>query len=302
MRIFMTGGKGFVGSMLTRAFCEKGHEVTVLTRRVRPDGTAEKGVLLLEGDPTQSGDWQKSVAGHHAIVNLAGEPVFKRWTKEAKERIRASRIRTTRNVVEALPTPSPGVSLLSTSAVGYYGFRGDEPLDEESPPGDDFLASVCTQWEAEAREAEKKGARVVLCRFGIIMGEGGGALQKMVPLFKKGLGSPLGSGKQWISWIHGEDLARIFVFLLEHPGLSGPVNCTAPHPVTNKEMTRILGEVLSRPTALPAVPAFVIRSLMGESSTMYLKGQKVLPKKLHDAGYSFRFPELEGALRQLDLY
>ena len=301
MRIFMTGGKGFVGSMLTRAFCEKGHEVTVLTRTVRPDTQTKEAVTLIEGDPTWPGPWQEQVPGHDVIVNLAGEPVFKRWSKAAKERIRSSRIETTRNLVDALPDASEGVSLLSTSAVGYYGFRRDEALDETSSPGDDFLASICTAWEAAAKEAEKKGARVVLCRFGIILGQGGGALEKMVPIFKKGMGSPLGNGKQWVSWIHEQDLARIFLFLLENPGISGPVNCTAPQPVTNKEMTRILGDVLNRPTAMPAVPAFVIRALMGESSSLYLNGQKAQPKKLIEAGFSFRFSELEAALRALEL-
>ncbi len=301
MRIFMTGGKGFVGSMLTDTFCREGHRVTILTRTVRPDAQPERGVTLIEGDPTRTGPWQEKVPGHDVIVNLAGEPVFKRWSKAARERIRSSRIDTTRHLVDALPAASEGVLLLSTSAVGYYGFKGDEALDETGPPGDDFLASVCTAWEAAAKEAEKKGARVVLCRFGIIMGQGGGALEKMVPIFRKGMGSPLGSGKQWISWIHEQDMAGIFTFLLHHPDLSGPVNCTAPQPVTNKAMTRILGKVLNRPTALPAVPAFVVRSLMGKSSSLYLKGQKVLPAKLLEAGFSFRFTELDTALRDLDL-
>ncbi|MDZ7698093.1 MAG: TIGR01777 family oxidoreductase [Deltaproteobacteria bacterium] len=301
MRIFMTGGKGFVGSMLTETFCRKGHDVTVLTRTVRPDTQTKEGVTLIEGDPTRPGPWQEKVAGHDVIVNLAGEPVFKRWSKAAKERIRSSRIETTRNLVDALPDASEEVSLLSTSAVGYYGFRGDDRLDETNSPGDDFLASVCTAWEAAAKEAEKKGARVVICRFGIVLGQGGGALEKMVPIFKKGMGSPLGNGKQWVSWIHEQDLAGIFVFLLENPGISGPVNCTAPNPVTNKEMTRILGDVLNRPTAMPAVPAFVVRALMGESSSLYLNGQKVLPKNLLEAGFSFRFTELESALRDLNI-
>lgn len=301
MRIFMTGGKGFVGTILTRALTSKGHQVTILTRSVRGTAPPPEGVSLIQGDPAQKGPWQAQVAGHDVIINLAGESVFKRWTRESKARIRDSRVKTTRNVVNALPPDAAGVALLSTSAVGYYGFRGDQDLDEKAAPGNDFLASVCQQWEAAALAAETKGARVVICRFGIILGRGGGALQKMVPLFKKGLGSPLGSGKQWVSWIHHQDLTRIYHVLLDHPELAGPVNCTAPYPVTNKEMTRILGEVLNRPASMPAAPAFVIRSLMGESSSLYLNGQKVPPRRLLDTGFSFRFPELKAALMDLDL-
>ncbi|MFO7984267.1 MAG: TIGR01777 family oxidoreductase [Desulfatiglandaceae bacterium] len=301
MRIFMTGGKGFVGTRLTRAFCAQGHQVTVLTRSVKGTEDTLDGVSLLQGDPTQKGPWQEQVEGHDVIVNLAGESVFKRWTRESKKRIRTSRLETTQNLVEALPAESARMTLLSTSAVGYYGFRGDEALDEQSAPGDDFLASVCRQWEAAAMGAQNKGTRVVICRFGIILGQGGGALQKMVSFFKKGLGSPLGSGKQWVSWIHEQDLADIYLLLLENPDLTGPINCTAPHPVTNKEMTRILAEALKKPTAMPAVPAIVIRSLMGESSSLYLNGQKALPKRLTEAGFSFQFPKLKGALSHLEL-
>ncbi|MCF8084821.1 MAG: TIGR01777 family oxidoreductase [Deltaproteobacteria bacterium] len=301
MRIFMTGGKGFVGTLLTRALCAQGHQVTVLTRSVRGDEETPEGVSLLQGDPTLPGPWQEQMAGHEVIINLAGESVFKRWTREAKKRILDSRVETTRNLVEALSPDASGTTLASTSAVGYYGFHGDEALDEDSPPGDGFLASVCRQWEAGAMAAQSKGARVVICRFGLILGERGGALQKMVPLFKKGLAGPLGSGKQWVSWIHQQDLAGIYLLLLENPELSGPVNCTAPHPVTNKEMTQVLAEVLNRPAVMPAMPAFAVRSLMGESSSLYLKGQKVLPRRLTEAGFSFQFPELKGALSGLDL-
>ncbi|MFP4086788.1 MAG: TIGR01777 family oxidoreductase [Desulfobacteraceae bacterium] len=302
MRIFMTGGKGFVGTLLSRALCAQGHQVTALTRSVRGDEKTPEGVSLFQGDPTQPGPWQQQVAGHEVIINLAGESVFKRWTREAKKRILDSRVETTRNLVEALSPDASGTTLVSTSAVGYYGFHGDEALDEDSPPGDDFLASVCRQWETGAIAAQSKGARVVICRLGIILGERGGALQKMVPLFKKGLAGPLGSGKQWVSWIHQEDLAAIYLLLLEERSdLSGPVNCTAPHPVTNKEMTHVLAKVLNRPAVMPAMPAFAVRSLMGESSSLYLKGQKVLPQRLTEAGFSFQFPDLKGALSGLDL-
>jgi uncharacterized protein (TIGR01777 family) len=183
--------------------------------------------------------------------------------------------------------------------VGYYGFHGDEALDEAGYPGHDFLAELATDWEASAREAEAHGARVVLCRFGIVLGRRGGALGQMLPFFRKYMGSPLGHGKQWFSWIHEADLVKIPLFLIEKKDLTGPVNCTAPHPVTNRELTRVLGEVLDRPTFLPPVPGFVIKLIMGEFGSVLLKGQRVLPGRLLEAGFQFQFPHLREALQDL---
>jgi uncharacterized protein (TIGR01777 family) len=300
MRVFMTGGTGFVGRTLTKKLTERGYEVTLLTRSIRQPESLPAGASFVEGDPTQKGAWQERVAEHEIIINLAGASIFDRWTKRQKKIIRDSRVLTTRNLVTALSgREGKETVFLSTSAVGYYGFCGDEELQENSAPGSDFLASVTREWESSALEAEKLGVRALLCRFGIVLGAGGGALAELLPYFRKGLGSPLGTGRQWISWIHEQDLVDIYLFLIERKGESGPVNCTAPNPVTNKELTRALGEVLEKPTFMPAVPAFVIKLKMGELGSVLLNGQKVLPKRLLDMGFDFRFPVVREALKDI---
>ena len=237
MRVFMTGGTGFVGSTLSGNLAREGHGVTLLTRKIGKNRPLPQGVSMVEGDPTEPGGWQETVGNHDAVVNLAGASIFRRWTDSEKRLIRDSRIETTRNLVNAIAAGNgKNRTLLSASAVGYYGFHEDETVNEEAPPGKDFLAGVARDWEAEALKAQTPGTRVVLCRFGIVMGSGGGALQEMLPIFKKGLGSPLGSGNQWFSWIHQMDLVRIFMFLLERAELSGPFNCTTPEPVRNKDL------------------------------------------------------------------
>ncbi|MEJ2723555.1 MAG: TIGR01777 family oxidoreductase [Deltaproteobacteria bacterium] len=301
MRILITGGTGFVGSGLTQAFTREGHHVTVLTR----GGTGEKrslpmGASYLQGDPKQEGKWQDAVPGHEVVVNLAGSSIFRRWTDDAKKSIRESRISTTRNLVQAL-SGSKGKTkvLFNTSAVGYYGAGNEEELTEESSPGDDFLAGLAREWESVASEAGAFGERVVLTRFGIVLGKDGGALKQMVPWFRRGLGSPLGSGKQWFSWIHEEDLAGIYLFLFGKEDVSGPVNCTSPNPVRNKELTAALGKALGRPIFLPAVPASVLKFVLGEFGSVLLTGQKVVPKKLQELGFQFLHPDVEEALRDL---
>jgi len=302
MNVFITGGTGFVGTTLTRQLMEKGHHVTILTRKMpsQPSHAATKGVSYLEGDPVRPGPWQEQVSGHDTIINLAGASIFRKWNRKAKELIRDSRVLTTAHLVEAMSSDvNRQTTLISTSAVGYYGFREDEVLDEESPPGDDFLSAVTRDWEAAAARAETLGARVVICRFGIVLGKGGGALGEMVPLFQKGLGSPLGTGRQWFSWVHQDDLVRIYLFLMDRDDMSGPVNCTAPEPVTNRRLTRALGMALGKPTILPPVPGIVIRLMKGEFGTLLLKGQRVLPKKLLTAGFQFQFPAIQEALNDL---
>lgn len=299
MKVFITGGTGFVGTNLARKLTQAGYEVTVLARAIRGDRTLP-GVSFVEGNPTKAGPWQAAVADHDAFINLAGAPIFQRWTKSVKRTIRESRIATTQNLVKALEArKGKETRFLSTSAVGYYGFHEDVDLDEGSPSGEGFLASVCQEWEACALEAEKFGVHVSLLRFGVVLGGRGGALGKMIPLFKWYLGSPLGSGRQWFSWIHEEDLSEIFLYLLGHEEMTGPINCTAPHPVRNREMTRVLGKVLGKATFMPAVPGFMIKLILGEFGSVFLKGQKVLPKRLLRAGFSYKFPDLEGALRDL---
>ena len=300
MNIFITGGTGFVGTYLTKALTAQGHQVTLLTRAIKPGRPLPPGASFLEGNPKEPGPWQKAVAEHQAFINLAGASIFSRWTEDSKKEMRDSRILTTRNLVSALADrKGQETILLSTSAVGYYGFHEDEEITEETPPGSDFLALMARDWEGEARKAEALGVRVIRCRFGIVLGERGGALDQMIPLFSKGLGSPLGTGKQWFPWIHQRDLTQIFLFLLGKPGAAGPINCTAPNPVRNKELTRILAEVLGKPAFLPAVPGFMLKIIMGEFGDVLLKGQKVLPKKLIGLGFHYEFPELKEALHNL---
>jgi hypothetical protein len=294
MKIFVTGGTGFVGRSLAPALVRSGHGVTILTRTGKEEFT---GVSWVKGDPTKKGRWQDALSGHEAVINLAGASIFTRWTEEAKKIIRDSRILTTRNIVEALEG-GRGKTLFSTSAIGYYGFHGDEALSEEAPPGGDFLALLAKDWEEEAKAAERKGCRVVIPRFGIVLGEKGGALGQMIPLFRKYLGGPLGSGKQWFSWIHLVDLVQAYLFLLDHPEISGPVNFTAPHPVRNKELSQWLGKILGRPAFLPA-PGFMLRLVLGEFGSILLEGQKVVPQKLLRAGFEFQYPEIAQALRQV---
>jgi uncharacterized protein (TIGR01777 family) len=302
MRILITGGTGFVGRNVTRAFAQQGHQVTVLTRSIKENPPLPEGSSYLEGDPREKGKWQDAVPDHEAIINLAGSSIFRIWTDKAKKSIWDSRISTTLNLVEALSgSKGRNIVLFSTSAVGYYGPHDEEELDEESSPGDDFLANLAQEWESTARKAEDSGARVVLTRFGIVLGTDGGALKQMIPWYKWGLGSPLGSGKQWFSWIHELDLSRIYLFILERGDISGPVNCTSPNPVRNREVTAALGKALGRPTFLPAVPSWVLKHMLGEFGSVLLKGQKVLPKRLQELGFHFLHPEMEETLRDLTI-
>jgi uncharacterized protein (TIGR01777 family) len=298
MKVFITGGTGFLGAALTEALLAEGHSVTILSRSSK-NRSLKLGLAYCEGNPTTQGTWQKEVSRHDAVINLAGASIFQTWNEKNKEAIHNSRVLTTRNLVDAIGQGSKKITLLNGSAVGYYGFRGDEELDENSSPGEDFLAGVCRDWEAEARKAEGFGARVVLCRIGVILGRDGGALSKMLAVFKWGLGSPLGSGSQWFSWVGLHDLVNIFLFLLNNDAVSGPVNCTSPHPVTNREMTQALGRALHRPTVLPAVPGFVIKGLLGDFGDVFVKGQKVLPKRLLGEGFVFEFPDIEDAFAHL---
>ena len=300
MKIFMTGGTGFVGTTLTRRLVEQGHQVTVLTRRISGAPNPEKRMTLIQGDPTRKGAWQEQVSRHEAVINLAGASIFTRWTHQAKAMIRDSRVLTTQHLVEAMGARNgKKTTLISTSAVGYYGFHGDEELDEQCGPGNDFLAAMSRDWEAAAFQAQEYGVRVIICRLGIVMGTRGGALGQMMPLFRMGLGSPLGTGGQWFSWIHEQDLVQIYLFLLDREDLEGPVNCTAPGPVTNRAFTKALGEALKRPTIMPAVPGFMLKLIKGEFGDVLLKGQRVVPNKLSDAGFGFQFPRIDGALADL---
>lgn len=300
MKIFITGGTGFVGSYLTRRFTDFGNEVTVITRSSRSGTSLPRGAVFLEGNPGKPGPWQKCVAEHDVIVNLAGRSIFSPWTARVRREILDSRMLVTRNVVDALEDGGEGRVLLSTSAVGFYGNgTGDRVLDETSPSGDGFLAEVGRVWEEEARRAEQYGTRVVRCRFGIVLGRNGGALETMVPAFRYYLASPLGHGRQWFPWIHLEDIFGIMAFVIESRNISGPINCTAPQPVRNREFTEALAKALGKSVVLPAVPGFLLRTLLGEFSSVLVEGQRALPKALRESGYQFRFPSLELALKDL---
>ncbi|HON59091.1 MAG TPA: TIGR01777 family oxidoreductase [Smithella sp.] len=298
MNIFMTGGTGFVGTFLTKKFTSAGHAVTILTQPIGAAALKLPGLSYLEGTPTVRGQWQDAVNKHDVIINLAGASIFSRWTPEQKKLLRSSRLDTTRNVVDALPPDSSKITLLSTSAVGYYGFHQDEELAENSPAGNDFLARLAYDWEQEALRAQEKGARVVITRFGIVLGKNGGALGQMVPLFKSFLGGPLGSGKQWFSWVHMEDLAEGFMFLLSHPEIKGPVNLCSPRPVRNQDLGKAIGKVLHRPSWMPA-PGWMIKLILGEFGSVLLEGQRVIPRRLLDAGFQFRYPDIEEALKSI---
>jgi len=300
MKIFITGGTGFVGSYLTRRFTDLGHTVTVITRSPRSDDELPPGAVFCQGNPNQAGTWQERLAEHDVVINLAGRSIFSLWTAKVRREIMDSRVLTTRGVVDALRNAGSGKLLLSTSAVGYYGNRGgDMVLDEDSPAGDGFLAEVAKVWEQEAQRAEEFGVRVVRCRFGIILGRNGGALQTMLPAFRYFLGSPLGNGRQWFPWIHLEDLFGIMSFVMANQTISGPINCTAPNPVRNREFTKALAKALKRWAILPGIPAFLLRTLLGEFGSVLLDGQRALPKRLMEAGCHFWFPTVEEALRDL---
>jgi uncharacterized protein (TIGR01777 family) len=298
MKVFMTGGTGFVGTYLSRELAQAGHTITILTRRDRPPSPDQPGISFLAGDPTQEGPWMAAVPEHDWIINLAGTSIFGRWTEALKKEMMESRVFSTRNLVTALAEGDLNQLFCSTSAVGFYGPRGEEELTEDSPPDSGFLGELARNWEGEALKAQGLGIRVVITRFGVILGKNGGALGQMVPMFRKFLGGPIGSGLQWFSWMHQQDQVRAFQFIQEHPEIIGPVNFTAPNPVRNQELTKALGRVLSRPTFVTA-PEFMIRLIMGEFGDTLLTGQKVFPKRLLDAGFKFNFPDIDAALNDL---
>jgi uncharacterized protein (TIGR01777 family) len=273
-----------------------GHTMTVLSRHAGANMPA--GVRLSVWDPPKGEPAADAIGDADAIVHLAGEPVAQRWSPAVKERIRESRVAGTRHLVQALAKLSrrPSV-LICGSAVGYYGSRGDEMLTEAAAPGSGYLAEVCIEWEREAAAAESLGMRVVRLRTGIVLDARGGALQQMLPPFKVGVGGKIGSGAQWMPWIHIQDLIGMIQFALEKP-VSGPVNGAAPYPVTNADFTKILAAALHRPAIFP-VPMFALRLLFGEMAEVLLSSQRVLPKQAEASGFVFRYPQLAPALADL---
>jgi uncharacterized protein (TIGR01777 family) len=295
VRITVTGATGLIGSALVREARERGDDVTVLSRS--PERARDSlGVKALPWDLMSEPAPVEALAGRDAIVHLAGENVAQRWSDRAKAAIRDSRVRGTRNLVAGLAAADPRPSVLvSSSAIGYYGPHGSEPLDEEAPPGNDFLAAVCAEWERESRAAQPLGLRSVQVRTGIVLDRHGGALAKMLPAFRAGVGGPVAGGRQYMSWVHREDVVSMILAALDGEDWAGPINATAPEPVTNRTFSSALGRALHRPAVAP-VPALAMRLLYGEMAQIVTTGARVVPAKALVLGYRFRHAELNEAL------
>ncbi|MEJ2656868.1 MAG: TIGR01777 family oxidoreductase [Desulfobacterales bacterium] len=297
MKIFISGGTGFVGTNLAQYFLDAGHSVIATGTSSSHKSVDHENFVYISADTTEKGPWQDSLKDVDAVINLAGRTIFNRWSERNKKEIYNSRVLTTRRLVEALPEHKK-VVLCSTSAVGYYGDRGEEILKEDSISGNDFLASVSVDWEKEAFLAEKRGARVAVMRFSVVLGKNGGALAKMIPAFKTFAGGPLGSGDQWFPWIHMDDLISAILFILKNQDISGPVNCCAPNPVRNRDFAKALGKVIGRPSFM-RTPSFVIRTVLGQMGTALLSSQRAVPDVLLKHGFIFQYPNVEKALRNL---
>ena len=299
MNVLITGATGLIGSRLCEVLIAGGHAVRVLSRR--PEAARQRLRDIDEAyswDPLASVPPPQALERSEVVVHLAGESVSGRWTAAKCRAIRDSRVIGTRNLVAGMRLTTDGPrALISASAIGYYGDRGDEPLTEESEPGSDFLAEICKSWESEAAAAAGSGVRVARLRFGIVLGHGGGALKEMLRPARLGLSGPLGSGSQWWSWIHLEDALRLVVAAVEGE-LSGPYNTTAPTPIRQRDFATALGKQLRRPAFLPA-PAFALKLVLGGFATELLSSKKVLPERSREAGHGFHFPDLESALRDL---
>jgi len=296
MKTVISGGSGFIGSKLAEALRSKG-EVVVLSRH--PE-TVKVGRGVAWDPRRPDGAWERELADADAAINLAGENIGQgRWTEERKRGMVASRLEATAALVRAMRShPRSGRVLVSASAIGYFGNRGDEELNESSAPGSDFLADLVKQWETAAREAEGL-ARLVMIRFGIVLAPDGGALKQMILPFKLFAGGPIGSGRQWMSWIDRRDAVRIIEWAVDTPTASGLYNATAPHPVRNRDFVRALGRALHRPSIMPA-PAFALRAVFGEmADALLLSGQRVVPQKLEREGFRFEHPDLDESLRTL---
>jgi uncharacterized protein (TIGR01777 family) len=301
-RILVTGATGTIGRALCRALEARGDQVVALSRDPQRARLAlgNQAEIHAWTDPTGKLPPVEALTGADAVVHLLGEPVAQRWSDEAKARIRDSRVYATRTLVaglEEVPEPGRPAVIVSQSATGFYGPSDDRELNETAPAGSDFLAGVVRDWEAEARAATGF-ARVVMTRTGVVLSSSGGALEKMLPFFRMGVGGPVAGGRQYVPWIHLDDVVQGLLFCVERAQLAGPVNLTAPTPVTNAELSRALGRVLNRPAVLP-VPALALHVLYGEMAQIVTTGQRVVPRRLSEAGFKFRHPDLEPALRDV---
>lgn len=304
MKVAVTGATGFVGSRLVERLQADGHQIVVLTRNLDRgrrafSASAFPRVEIVTYTPLESGAWQTSVSGCDGVVNLAGEPIAEgRWTSQRKQSILDSRKLGTGKIVEAIAQANPKPSVLvNSSAVGYYGTSETTIFDENSPAADDFLAQVCQEWEAAANQVKESGTRLVILRTGIVLGMGG-AIAKMLPPFQLFAGGPIGSGRQWVSWIHREDLVNLILKALTQPDFAGVFNATAPSPVRMVEFCNTLGEVLNRPSWLP-VPDFALEALLGDAAVVVLEGQQVLPKQSQAAGFKYQYPQIRQALQEI---
>lgn len=306
MKVAVTGASGLIGRALVERLAARDDQVTVLTRdpdaaRAQHDGArapASSDARFVRWEPVHEPAPREALQAQDAVVHLAGAPVARRWSEQVKRAIRDSRVLGTRNLVQALGALDPGTrprALISASAIGYYGAHGAEPIDEEAPAAGDFLAHVCAEWEAEARAAEALGMRTAQLRIGVVLDRSDGALARMLTPFRLGLGGPVGSGAQYVAWIHRDDLIGMVLSALSDERWTGPVNGTAPDPVTNREFARALGRALHRPALLP-VPAFALRLLYGDMASVVTTGVRAMPAKALVLGYSFAHPELDDAL------
>jgi uncharacterized protein len=301
MRVIIPGGTGLIGSHLAKSLAGSGHEVILLSRQPEKySRTLPKEIQIEKWDGRSAAGWSNLADGADVIINLAGENLAAgRWTEQRKKRILESRVNAGQAVVQAVEQAVQKPRLvIQSSAIGYYGNRPDDPADENTPPGDDFLARVCQAWEGSTQAVESFGVRRVIIRTGVILSTEGGPLPRMLLPMRLFVGGPLGNGKQWLSWIHLEDEIRAIQFLMDHPSALGPYNLNAPQPVRNRELMKILGKVIRRPSFIPA-PGFAIRLLFGEMATIVLDGTKVIPEKVQQLGFSFTFNDVESALRNL---
>jgi uncharacterized protein (TIGR01777 family) len=305
MRVFVTGGTGLVGTRLVRQLLARGDKPVVLSRRAaQARQSLGAQVEVVDGDPMQPGPWMDRLEDCNGVIHLAGENIFgRRWNAAFKQLLVDSRVKSTQNIAQALmrrPLTSSGQPkvLVNASAIGIYGPRGDEEITEESPPAHDFLAELCVEWEKAARVVESAGIRSVQVRVGVVLDRNGGALAKLLIPFKMFVGGPVGSGKQWMAWIHHSDLVGLFLLALDQSEARGSLNGTGPHPVTNKEFSRALGKALHRPSFV-WTPAFALRLGLGEAATIVTTGQRVVPKKALALGYSFKYPTIEAALAEI---
>ena len=297
MKIAIAGATGFVGSRLVERLQTQGHEILILTRNPQQASSRFPQAQVVGYNPIASGEWQQSISGCDAVINLAGEPIAeKRWTSAQKQTILDSRQIGTQKIVEAINSASvkPQV-LISASAIGYYGTSETSKFTETSPAGNDFLAEVCTKWETAARSVTASGTRSVILRLGIVLGENGGALGKMLAPFSAFVGGPIGSGKQWFSWIHRDDVVTMIIAAISDPQMQGVYNATAPNPVTMADFAATLGTVMNRPSWLP-VPNFALEALLGEGAIVVLEGQQVVPTNFLDRGFEFQYSTLKPAL------